>query len=429
MNNYLKNTKLTSKVYSSLFFFVILFPASMYLIKIALLGIIIVLKLFYTQTINKTLFKGNGVIFWYLIFVTANVFYICYGECRGNQALRFYFPIDVIWLSLYFLLFAMMDSEEYICVLNTIIFSVKLVFFIGIIAFILFNVTDTRELLNFKAAMRPGYPFLAISGGSITNVIFIGSVILLSCLEKREKPYVFIIELLFIIATSRRSLMLNVLIIFVLYIFLNICLVKEKKELTSINKLLKLLLIMVLAIVIGLILFDKFSEDFDLGDFLKFFKNAFKLQQSFEKNIDNSSFERGKQAVALYNGWLDHMLLGSGTAANAEIVRSDVPGAYELTYLAVLFQRGIIGMILYVFQFAFIFVYMIVYAKKYDKVRKFLLIYISSFLCFLIANGTNPYLQAFDFLWVLFIPLTSIRLLQKDYNTFIEEINRNYTYG
>lgn len=421
--------KLSEILYSLLFFCIIIFPASLYIVKIALLGLILVLKIFFLNSIKKTILHSREIIILLLLLITSNVFFITYGEFLGNDAIRFYFPIDVIWFFLYCIIFITMDSNEFFLVLNTIFFAVKIVFILGIISFFVINMNPAKSFLFFKGAVRPGYPFLAISAGSITNVIFIGSMLLLYCLERKERFSILVIEILFIIATSRRALMLNVVLVFFIYISLSFFCAKNKDDLRRIKKVLRILFGMIFFVIISLVIYDNLSDSFDLQNFVKFFKNAFKLQQSFEKNVDNSSFERGKQAISLYHGWLEHLVLGNGTAANASVVRSDVPGMYELTYLAILFQRGIIGFLIYFSGFLYSIFYIFTYAKKLKKIRKFLIIIVSAFICFLIANGTNPYLQAFDFLWVMFVPMVIVKLIQFDDKKFEKSYNERFVYA
>lgn len=45
----------------------------------------------------------------------------------------------------------------------------------GIFAFLMFNLTLMKEgeILGYDATIRPGFPFIAISGGAVTSVIFL----------------------------------------------------------------------------------------------------------------------------------------------------------------------------------------------------------------------------------------------------------------
>jgi len=58
---------------------------------------------------------------------------------------------------------------------------------------------------------------------------------------------------------------------------------------------------------------------------------------------------RDAQLAALTDGWRAHPVFGAGLGAVARVIRSDSqPWAYELSYNALLFQTGLVGLALYV---------------------------------------------------------------------------------
>lgn len=128
-----------------------------------------------------------------------------------------------------------------------------------------------------------------------------------------------------------------------------------------------------------------------------------------DPGVDPGASLRYQQAVALIQGWLESPWLGHGHGAVASIVRSEeMPWAYELQYLALLFHTGILGTLLYAGCIGWIYwqgVRAIRVSPVHGRIMFPLLVGLT---CFLVANATNPYLLKFDFMWVVFLPLAVI---------------------
>jgi O-antigen ligase len=98
-------------------------------------------------------------------------------------------------------------------------------------------------------------------------------------------------------------------------------------------------------------------------------------------------------------------LFGSGAGAAAQYQRSiEQPWAYELAYIAFLFQYGVVGFIIYAAGIILLTYHLTAQIKKNGR-NSFEFFYLAGFISFMIANATNPYLAKFDYMWVLFIPV------------------------
>lgn len=142
--------------------------------------------------------------------------------------------------------------------------------------------------------------------------------------------------------------------------------------------------------------------------------NIINLSKYFISGFDFSDVElaRREQFSALLKGWLDNFLLGSGLGASAEVYgslrSSDMPWAYELYYLALLFQVGLIGFLIYSASIIWIY-YMSLKIIRYDSIYgNVLLPFVAGMSGMLIAGATNPYFARFDGLWFLFLPIAVI---------------------
>lgn len=116
------------------------------------------------------------------------------------------------------------------------------------------------------------------------------------------------------------------------------------------------------------------------------------------------------QLSALLSGWSEQPLLGAGLGAVAPgLVRSvEQPWAYELSYLALLFHVGVVGVALYAYGLYWIVRGIRRVARSGGPLAAPAVAVLTGTACFLVANATNPYLQKFDSLWVLFLPVAVV---------------------
>lgn len=128
------------------------------------------------------------------------------------------------------------------------------------------------------------------------------------------------------------------------------------------------------------------------------------------QTIDAGADLRHEQLTALVRGWLEHPVLGAGHGASAygSIRSQDAPWAYELSYMALLFQTGLVGFMTYSAGVFWIFWRGIKIIGEGGPLGRMMIPMLVGCSSFLIANATNPYLSKFDGLWMLFLPLAVI---------------------
>lgn len=155
--------------------------------------------------------------------------------------------------------------------------------------------------------------------------------------------------------------------------------------------------IIYLIVLVGVVVFLGYS--FDLFDF--YFDQ---IASIFDLESNESNRERALQFDSLVNGIEAAPFFGNGAGAAASYSRSQTqPWAYELSYLALLFQYGILGFLIYFFGVAFL-AFKLMKAVRKNGDSGFEYFFLSGFIAFLIANATNPYLGKFDYMWIIFIP-------------------------
>ena len=141
-----------------------------------------------------------------------------------------------------------------------------------------------------------------------------------------------------------------------------------------------------------------------------------RLMEAFTEGFNFSSGVeatiRKDQFYALINEWTHYPLFGAGLGASAAsyIRTPEMPWAYELTYVALLFQTGVVGVALFSFGIMWIYWAGGKIARLNSEWAGFLLPTLVGMTTFLIANATNPYLIKFDYLWVIFLPIAIINL-------------------
>jgi O-antigen ligase len=143
------------------------------------------------------------------------------------------------------------------------------------------------------------------------------------------------------------------------------------------------------------------------------------LREAFDAQADSGASVRQEQFRALLNGWLANPVFGAGHGASAAAfgsVRSeDQPWSYELYYVALLYQTGLFGFLIYSAGVLWIFRLGFRIIRGGKALGLHMVPVLSGMTCFLMATATNPYLAKFDCLWVIFVPVALINywLLQR----------------
>jgi hypothetical protein len=142
---------------------------------------------------------------------------------------------------------------------------------------------------------------------------------------------------------------------------------------------------------------------------IKFISLINEFLVGFDFQSDPSAIARKTQFFALLDGWSQYPFLGAGHGAGVAYLRSTKqPWAYELSYVALLYQTGLIGFIIYMSGFVWIFWKGLRVIKSDASLGLQLLPVLVGTSCFLIANATNPYLGKYDNIWVVFLPIAFI---------------------
>ena len=141
------------------------------------------------------------------------------------------------------------------------------------------------------------------------------------------------------------------------------------------------------------------------------FHEAITRLMSLEK-VTTESYPRIKQFHVLMNEVGSSPVVGEGGGAAGSYIRSNSqPWAYELTYVDLLFQFGITGCVLFACGVLFLLNCLMRAIKKHSlnlDERSAIVCFSVGFIGFVAANATNPYLEKFSYMWIIFIPVAAV---------------------
>ncbi|GAA1966068.1 hypothetical protein GCM10009817_02340 [Terrabacter lapilli] len=121
---------------------------------------------------------------------------------------------------------------------------------------------------------------------------------------------------------------------------------------------------------------------------------------------------RAEQFWQLWQGFSDSPFVGHGFGATVAQVRDPLrPWAYELSYMDLLFTTGIVGGALYLFALSAPAAKLVSATRRAPWLAPYATPVLAGWVAFLVANATNPYLDKFDSLWVVFLPAALLNVM------------------
>ena len=125
---------------------------------------------------------------------------------------------------------------------------------------------------------------------------------------------------------------------------------------------------------------------------------------------------RNYQADRLIGAWSESPIWGQGFGATMPGYIRDgfEPSRFELQYHALLMQTGIIGVLFVLAIAATVWWATVKAASLRPDLVPSLIVTVCAGAAMLIANATNPYLQAPAHMWAIFLPLAVINMMLRD---------------
>lgn len=162
----------------------------------------------------------------------------------------------------------------------------------------------------------------------------------------------------------------------------------------------------VLAAVVSLACLSAVSET-TLSGLADRFSVGFDFSPTSE---DHGASERREQFHALLAGWMENPILGAGHGSSAfgSIRSPESPWNYELYYLALLYQTGLLGFTAYAAGIFWIYWMGVRVIRAGGYLSALMVACLVGMSSLLVATATNPYLARFDGIWTIFLPLALI---------------------
>ncbi len=380
-----------------LLFFILFVPTQYQYVKLVILLLIAI------DVHRKKVYINNRIFFWVIFFMGSNAFFLFKG-CLINE-LIFYqnYKIYLVWPVLYlFCVIAPVSVFHKINFHSVFIVSFYFIFFSIVMIFLSFlGILPDRvsHIFFIKSNVETTLGFLNFFIPSITSLLFLIPYLITWLIISNEKfskkiiPYILIFFALVIsVFIGRRALLLVIVMAPMILFLLHRFIIKQVQINSNYYKICTIIIIAALF----------------------FYYNPYKAQSRITYYQQNETSllgqVRSQQLKALIHGWQEKPVLGAGIGVNASYIASHhFLGAYELSYVARLFQTGIVGFFIFIYMLYWILEKLVLIAKKTTKKKSvFIVCYIVGYISILIANATNPYLMSFDGLWVIFLGLAIV---------------------
>lgn len=382
-------------------------PFSYKEVKISLIVLLLLFALVNTRNYLSTPINKN-ILFVFSIYIVTNCLFVLIGILNNNIGVWRTLPVNLIWPILYFII--LLDARLYVGLndielifkisLAIIIFYV-LIFYSNILFGSSISINQKLIQLNFDPndSVATAYQIAMPAATSLFFLVpFFISKVLISEKKKLSDYLLLTFGVLISFATGRRALIL--LTIFSPLMILMLSFVLPYRNKVIINRVLKMFLIIFLLMSVVVAILEKnkiIDTTFIINKTITYFIPS-------KSGLENGAIIRNAQKNALIDKWKQRPILGFGYGASVEnyIRNEKTSWAYELTYIAKLMNTGIIGVSIYLFFISFLFINLF-FRLKDDYV--FYLSSIAGFIAVLVANGSNPYLDSFEYMWMIYFQI------------------------
>jgi hypothetical protein len=399
-----------------LLFFVMLFVPNTYQPIKAILGLLVLEIIAINALVHGRLFLHRTVMLWTLFMVSIGSAFILRGFLNDAPGALRMSTIYIIWPLIFTVLVAGLASEERLRGLLTVLVLASIAIGLYALSFIL-----------YAAGWLPQYLYIPLDQGqaigfykgyiefilhSVSSLFFLVPFIIAALMTwSKEEPMpvsrlwlwvAFALGVIIVLFSARRVLIGIVALSPLFTLCIQQFLPPSMKWVRTVFGVRALLCAG--GFFLSILVYLHVTYEFSLGVLL----DTFAVGWDFTE--EQSALDRREQFFPLLQGWSESPIFGSGHGASvAGSIRSDeMPWAYELSYLALLFHTGMLGFIAYMSGVAWIFWMSLKIIRFGDHFSLYMLPLLVGFSCFLIGNASNPYLEKFDYMWVIFLPVAFI---------------------
>lgn len=401
-------TFLVDRLFVALFFLFLVLPVSEDLLKAILIATLLFLMLLEALLGRREIHLHKSIVGLTVFYALLGLLFVAIGVINNAPGAVFSALIYVVWPMVYIVFVGRFSSPKYLLNLQRLLVIGAIAIGLVIINQLLFSLGVLPESLRIvitqyqDIVFYEGYTQMRLY--AISTLVYLAPYFIAALMIGRNSNNRFVarkwlwLALFFsifgIFMSGRRAGLLN--IVFAVPITLLLISFQPKGRKLRITRR-GIAAFGFLAILSGLILAVMTNVlGWRLDEQILF------VLSSFDSSVE---FVRFDQLNALLSGWLQSPIWGWGLGSYTEVViRNDArPWMYELQYAQLLFQMGFVGFLAYTAGV----VWLCVKGIEMMRMDKILGSHVAPVLvgciCFLFANATNPYLQAYGHLWTLFV--------------------------
>jgi O-antigen ligase len=383
-------------------------------VKIVILMLLMLIVMY--KIIKNEIHLTKEIAFLSMISFIGSGLFILNGMVNSNPGAIPSATVFIMWPIVYILLLGVNNSIDIFKTFDKImLFSSYFISIYGVY-FLLGNASVIAEGLFFNIFPEDAYMGIGLSDGVVSvsminfsSLLFLGPFIFTKFLFSKnfKTTLIYIVALLLLIGivflSGRRALLVTQIFSLLLIYFISFY-INSKEIKYKIRK--RLIHLFIYSSIFSFLVFNIVLYYYEI-DFSLFWNNLIE-GFSFGSSNDESTQIRTEQFESLIDGWLSSPLFGNGLGAVASVIRdSNQPWAYELTYISLLFQTGIVGVLFYLLLVFYIIWQSIKLMKNKINIE-YILPYLIGMISFLIGTASNPYLFKFDYMWVIFLPIMLI---------------------
>jgi hypothetical protein len=405
-------------------FFIMLFVPSAYQPIKAVLGAIVLEIIAVDALVHDRLAVHRIVLLWTLFMVTIGSAFIFLGLLNDAPGALRMSTVYILWPLIFTIFVAAVSDERRLRGLLVVLVTATIAIGLYTLSYILHAAGWLPDSLYISLDQEQNIGFyhgyIKYIMHSVSSLFFLVPYVIAALMTWPRKQAIpiasvwlwiaFILGIILVLLSARRALLVVVTISPLIALFFQGLLPSSMRWVRRDVGLRFLLYagIFLAGLLICLAIIYKFSlwsltETFAVG---------------WDLTGDESALARRDQFFPLLQEWSESPLFGVGHGASAKgYIRSvEQPWAYELAYLALLFHTGMLGFLAYTAGVAWIFWMGVKIIRLGNRLSFYMIPVLVGCTCFLIGNSTNPYLEKFDYIWVIFLPVAFINswLLNRD---------------
>jgi len=374
---------------------------------------------FLMLTLSFLILRGKikihfSVLLWILLMMASDFFSQVRGFIEGGVRSLSISTVTIFWPVCYTLIISCLDRFSYfIKIIKIMIFATWVIIFhiFTLIGSMLFGIDSPLAQIDTVFRVVLDKNSLSVSGFSSSNLatLFFTTPFIFSLWGIRaykdffkglSYPVICFLLLIVVIISSRVGFLMALGFTLLIYLLTMNTFYNNR------FRLIKIFFVVIIVLIAALYIFNINLSVINFEDISKDFIAHF----NFTENHSSSVGIRVWQIRLLINKWKEKPLLGWGMGVGIrEYTRNeDFSDSFESIYIKRLFQTGIIGFAIYSSYILWIIFRCISIIRKKTYLSKITYSILLGFICFMTANATNPYLDKFDCLWVLYLPLAII---------------------